>query len=784
MVDIDRYIPYQDYYFARIGKAKKSGNQLTGLCPFHDDRGESFSVNLLTGQWNCFAGCGSGNVIGFHAKKCGVNEKDALKNLCRIYNVPSSKGGKRGPDPDQAKPDAKTIPLKTLDLFRVIPPEVLSYLQEKRGWSLEIIQRHQVGYNAKLRFSPGNIGEERITIPIFDEFGELANIRSYQPGAAQNKLMSWSTGSKKKGTWQGFGEGRLFPLSALGQARSEGKIVYLIEGEPDCLCGLSRELLCITSTFGADNWKDEWNALFKGLHVRIAYDNDEAGRKGMARVCEHLPTFAEKVECITWPEWMGEKEDLTDWFQKYGKTKKDFEELPWAEAQPKSESESAADIWSEVRQEIAKLNERHAVVMLGGRCLIINEFNDPTFNRPAISFSNPDNFKNYYSNQRYYLPSGDGKIKAVPLGKLWFESPDRRQYEGIVFEPAKEVPGYYNLYKGFAEEPKAGNWSLFYNHLKTVIANNNPEVFRYLLAWAAHLFQQPGGQRPGVSIVLRGEQGTGKGCFASQIGKICGSHFLHITKSQQLTGKFNSHLKDALFVFCDEGVWAGDKQAEGALKAMITEDYVAIEPKGKDVFMVKNYIRLLIASNNSWVVPAGIGERRFCVLDVPETRKQDHVYFKAIFDQMDNGGRAAMLHDLLQLDISDFNLWNFPKTDALFDQIQRTLDPVPKYWLEKLTDGLILPVFPNWDDLVPVEKMYKDFLEFCKNTGERYPPAKNVFCRELRKVCPSIEKKYVPADMYGKREWAMKCSSLEECREKFVKALGLCVNWADQVSLD
>ena len=158
--------------------------------------------------------------------------------------------------------------------------------------------------------------------------------------------MSWSTGSKKKGTWQGFGEGRLFPLSALGQARSEEKIVYLIEGEPDCLCGESRGLCCITSTFGADNWKDEWNALFKGLHVRIAYDNDAAGRKGMARVCEHLPAFAEKVECITWPEWMGEKEDLTDWFVKYEKTKKDFEELPWVEAyhSPESSHRSESEI--------------------------------------------------------------------------------------------------------------------------------------------------------------------------------------------------------------------------------------------------------------------------------------------------------------------------------------------------------------------------------------------------------------------------------------------------------
>ena len=38
-----------------IKKSKINGNQLTGLCPFHDDRNPSFSANLETGQWNCFA---------------------------------------------------------------------------------------------------------------------------------------------------------------------------------------------------------------------------------------------------------------------------------------------------------------------------------------------------------------------------------------------------------------------------------------------------------------------------------------------------------------------------------------------------------------------------------------------------------------------------------------------------------------------------------------------------------------------------------------------------------
>jgi hypothetical protein len=39
-----------------------------GLCPFHDDKRASFSVNDEENYWNCFAGCGGGSVIDFWMK--------------------------------------------------------------------------------------------------------------------------------------------------------------------------------------------------------------------------------------------------------------------------------------------------------------------------------------------------------------------------------------------------------------------------------------------------------------------------------------------------------------------------------------------------------------------------------------------------------------------------------------------------------------------------------------------------------------------------------------------
>ncbi|MEK6733618.1 MAG: CHC2 zinc finger domain-containing protein [Pseudomonadota bacterium] len=58
---------YSGFYERYIEKLKLSsgGKQATGLCPFHEDKKNSFSINLETGQWNCFSGCGEGNSLTF-----------------------------------------------------------------------------------------------------------------------------------------------------------------------------------------------------------------------------------------------------------------------------------------------------------------------------------------------------------------------------------------------------------------------------------------------------------------------------------------------------------------------------------------------------------------------------------------------------------------------------------------------------------------------------------------------------------------------------------------------
>jgi hypothetical protein len=140
-----------------------------------------------------------------------------------------------------------------------------------------------------------------------------------------------------------------------------------------------------------------------------------------------------------------------------------------------------------------------------------------------------------------------------------------------------------------------------------------------------------------------------------------------------------------------------------------------------------NMTHILMASNSAWVVPATTDERRFCVMDVSDIHLQDDEYFDRLNAQMEAGGLAAMLHDLLHHDLSRFNIRQVPQTEALADQKRHSLDSLHRWWLTVLQRGFVWrsrhghPLFTNWDDFVTTELLHRSYLQWCNETRESWP---------------------------------------------------------------
>ncbi len=446
-------------------------------------------------------------------------------------------------------------------------------------------------------------------------------------------------------------------------------------------------------------------------------------------------------------------------------------------------------------QQIAELNKTFFVAPWGGVVRIFNEAFDYEMGRPSLIMHKPEGFRLLLKNRSMTTTDTDNNTKRVPLAEAWLVCPVRREYpDGIAMLPNQETPtGVYNLYRGLGIKPCAGDHAPALRHILKVICSSDITLTKYVVGWCARAVQRP--ELPAeVALVLKGGRGTGKGTFAGWMLGIFGAHGMHISQSRHLTGNFNGHLRDCLLLFADESFFAGDKAAESVLKALITEDTMAIERKSVDVISAKNRLKIIMASNAEWVAPAGPDERRFCALNISDCHKQDHQYFNDLKHHMENGGLAAFLYFLLKHDISKFNIRAVPSTRALEEQKLLSMPPLASWLYARLTEGRLLAEDSDWKPRQTRDRICADFSDFVKTHGLRHVHVDSASVgRQLRVLIPTIKearesvgaRSLMPAIIDAResvgarrRQWVF--PELADARDVFAKHMGLeHTEWLD-----
>lgn len=443
------------------------------------------------------------------------------------------------------------------------------------------------------------------------------------------------------------------------------------------------------------------------------------------------------------------------------------------------------------RFDVEEFNARFGLVIVGGRPAIIDEV------RKAVTAetARPDEYfriitidalERLLANRLYR--QGERRVSAA---RLWMEHPDRRQYEGLIFDPSRppggaDQGGYYNLWQGFSMEPNpAGSCSIFLDHLRTNVADGNEDHFRYIVAWLAHLLQKPT-ERVGIALVLRGRQGTGKTIVGKIIGKLIEGNYALVDDPRYVVGNFNAHLASLLLLQVDEGFWAGDKTSEGRLKGLVTSEVQMIEFKGKDPIRVPNYVHLLVTSNSDWVVPAGQEERRFSTFDVGDHCMQNAEYFRLMIEQLESGGYGALLHFLLNFDLSTVDLRRIPNTPALLEQKIAKQGPVESWWFNCLQRGGGVTDDWNpenadttaddpWPETIDCERVHSAYVSYCEKIGIRHRKGPAQFGIELNRLIPGLRR--VRPRSGASRSYAYQFPSLADCRTAFEDMIRTTIDW-------
>jgi DNA primase len=132
---------------------KRVGSRWTGLCPFHDERTPSFSVDVEQKLYHCF-GCGqSGDAIRFVQETEGVDFREAIERLSERTRVDLVR---EASDPEEEKRRAQTDRLRALltraghfyaaYLWKAAEAEPARKYLADRGLDQAVLEDFQVGY--------------------------------------------------------------------------------------------------------------------------------------------------------------------------------------------------------------------------------------------------------------------------------------------------------------------------------------------------------------------------------------------------------------------------------------------------------------------------------------------------------------------------------------------------------------------------------------------------------------------------------------------------------------
>lgn len=303
-------------------KLEKRGRDLIGACPFHQDDTPSLTVTPEKNLFHCF-GCGAaGGPIDWAMKKNGVSFRHAVELLREGLGSITDEAVKRTtvralPPPVSMDADDQALIDQVTDYYHQTlktSPDALAYLQARGLTHPALIDTFRLGYanrtlglrlpnkqrkdGAEIRTRLERIGIYRasghehfngsLVFPIMDgarhttEMYGRKIIDNLRAGTPKHLYLP----GPHKGVW-----------NLDGIAGSGGEVIMteaLIDAATFWCAGYRN----VTAAYGVEGFTADHLAIFKQHGIRrvvIAFDRDEAGERGAAKIAAQL--MAEGIDC-------------------------------------------------------------------------------------------------------------------------------------------------------------------------------------------------------------------------------------------------------------------------------------------------------------------------------------------------------------------------------------------------------------------------------------------------------------------------------------------------------
>ena len=363
----------------------------------------------------------------------------------------------------------------------------------------------------------------------------------------------------------------------------------------------------------------------------------------------------------------------------------------------------------------------------------------------------------------------------------FYANPNTRVYRSTCFSPGAVKDDELNLWSGPPINPLEGDWGLVKDHLTDVVCSSCSIKSEYLIKFLAHMLQRPS-EKPGVMIVLMGRQGSGKGALLRIIQRIWQGTSLFTANIDHVVGRFTGALERSFVVLLDEALFKGDKRAVDRMKSIITEPRCQIEEKNQPTRSIRSIHRFFATTNHDQFGHTDIDDRRHAFFQVSDCKQNDQEYFDRLFAAIDDDKViAAMMYELLALDLADFKVRVAPRTDDHDSQVLKSLTGLDRYWYHLLSLGDLRGLGgdnSNWESggsFVATKYILQGYRNY-DQIGTRYEqPTLQEVNQMIRVRCPSA--KYDRITEFGEQLRGYVLPDLETARKEFGIGLGVVVGW-------
>lgn len=315
---------------------KKSGNSYKGLCPFHNEKTPSFTVDDKKQLFHCF-GCGEGgDVVSFIMHKEGLSYIDSMKYLAnkagiKLDDTKSSKENKRLNRLYDINRDIMMYFYKNLltdkagqtylknrgfrsnivntfmlGFAKNSWDDLISYVKEKDYLlddieNLGLIKKSQNGkYYDKYR--------NRLIFPIINHYGKVIGFGGRSIDSTMPKYLNSPESEVFKKRYN------LYGLNIF--KKQSNKDIILVEGYMDVIGLNNQGIDQAVASLGTSLTNDQAKLLKRyAKNVFICYDEDNAGIKATDRAIEILLDEGIKPNIISLEKGL----DPDDFVKKYGR---------------------------------------------------------------------------------------------------------------------------------------------------------------------------------------------------------------------------------------------------------------------------------------------------------------------------------------------------------------------------------------------------------------------------------------------------------------------------------